>query len=947
MKQRYFTAKAQLKLTPKLIPSVQRGDALKQHVLKTHGAEGIASIKNGSANNTRTSDPSANNDGANSNNDGGAASLKHLNGPRHHINNSSNLQSATTTTSNGNNMEDLKLILKFCPWCKEYYVKSRSSAHLKSLLHKKKSQTEIEPGVYMVKSAFDEKISTYRFMPQNEENHINIEHFFGQMKERVKKLVTQQVQKNPIKLNFELYGSYAVLTNSTETGEQDSDVDEDGMKHEVKSFNSRYEIFTISSDFDTIYNKFLDIIKTKTETFQDKDSGWHLNTFLYLEATLVTYKPLKGATYIPTPPDIARKHAIVNVKNTDNECFRWAILSSLHPCTHSNFNNISFPMTLQSISKFESQNDCSINVFGLEKKKGGKKHEIVGPYYHTANRKDKHINLLYLQTDDRPEGHYCWISNISRLVRSQMTKYEHKTFICDGCLVTFLKEDDLKMHLQRGDCSKVCTVLPKEEEKYLSFVDHHKSYTVPFTIYADFETVLRPIHGCPTDPTNKYTTNSHVHQQHIFCHYVKCAFDDSLSFLREYRGKDCANIFVKWLIKDVRTIYDRYLKDVVPMTPLTDEEILRHESATHCFICEEPFPSPLDSSPNSQNMRKVRDHDHILGTYRGAAHMNCNLNYKLPSFIPVLLHNATNYEIHLFVQELASQLKNIDVIAQNKEKYTSVSAKIFVDDGEPRMEEDNNSEQDDGYQEAADQGEDNENATARSKKFISIRFLDSFRFMAASLDALVKNLEPHQFVATRKIYQNSEHFDLMMKNGVFPYEFVDSYEKLEDTVELPLREQFYSSLTETAISEEDYTHATNVDEVDVRVDIYLKTDVVLLADVFETFRKVCQDSYHLDPCQFYTLPGLSWAAMMKYTKVKLELLTDVDMLHFIRRSIRGGVAGCIQRHAMANNPYMPAQELFDEDFAHLSYKPEEAISYLLYLDANNLYGSAIGFPLKK
>ncbi|KAJ8911769.1 hypothetical protein NQ315_008821, partial [Exocentrus adspersus] len=150
-----------------------------------------------------------------------------------------------------------------------------------------------------------------------------------------------------------------------------------------------------------------------------------------------------------------------------------------------------------------------------------------------------------------------------------------------------------------------------------------------------------------------------------------------------------------------------------------------------------------------------------------------------------------------------------------------------------------------------------------------------------------------------------------------------SYEKLEETVELPPREQFYSSLTENAISEEDYAHAVNVwnafkcHTLAEYSDIYLKTDVLLLTDVFEVFRKVCQDTYQLDPCQFYTLPGLSWAAMMKYAKVKLELLTDIDMLHFTRRSIRGGVAGCIQRHVTANNPCIPARELLKEDFAHL------------------------------
>ncbi|KAJ8914368.1 hypothetical protein NQ315_011356 [Exocentrus adspersus] len=864
-------------------------------------------------------------------------------------------------------MQDLKITLKFCHWCSEYYVKSHASSHLKSLTHKKKSQTEIEPGVYMVKSAFNEKISTYRFMPQTEGIHINIEVFLAQMKEKLRKLVTTQVQKNSIKLNLELFGSYAVLSNSTET---DEDIDENGFKQQVKSFNSRYEIVTISSDFDAIYSKFIDILKTKSETFQDKDSGWHLITFLYLEASLVTFNPLKAGTFIRTPQDIARKQAIVNVQNDDNECFRWAILSSLHPVRKNpnrvsnyrkyydelNFDNITFPVSLSGIRRFENQNDCSINVFGLEKKKKKKsgqiKHEVVGPYYHTANKKEKHINLLYLQTDGIPDGHYCWISNISRLVNAQMSKNGHKRFICDGCLVSFSKEDGLKTHLERGDCAKVCTVLPKEEEKYLCFTDYHKSYTVPFTIYADFETVLKPIHGCSSDPTNKYTTNSHVHQPHSFCYYVKCAFDDSLSFLRQYRGKDCARIFVKWLTEDARKLYADYFKDVVPMKPLSEEEMLRHESATDCFICGEPFPSPLDNSLESQNMCKVRDHDHILGTYRGAAHMSCNLNYKLPNFIPVLFHNASHYDMHLFVQELAAQLKSIDVIAQNKEKYISVSAKVSVDDGETPPDIDN--EWIDGHHEGLDQGaedadDDDEyvKAMTTNKKYISLRFLDSFRFMACSLDTLAKNLEPHQFVATRKVFQSSEHFDLMMKKGVFPYEYVDSYEKLEDTVELPSREHFYSSLTETAISEEDYTYAVKVwNAFKCRTlaeysDIYLKTDVVLLADVFEAFRKVCQDTYQLDPCQFYTLPGLSWAAMMKYTKVKLELLTDVDMLHFIRRSIRGGVAGCIQRHATANNPYMPAKELLDEDFAHLSYRPEEDIRYLLYLDANNLYGSAM------
>ncbi|KAJ8913000.1 hypothetical protein NQ315_002878 [Exocentrus adspersus] len=153
--------------------------------------------------------------------------------------------------------------------------------------------------------------------------------------------------------------------------------------------------------------------------------------------------------------------------------------------------------------------------------------------------------------------------------------------------------------------------------------------------------------------------------------------------------------------------------------------------------------------------------------------------------------------------------------------------------------------------------------------YFTLRFLNSYRFMACSLDKLANYL----------------------KEGVFLYEFIDSYEKLESTVELPTADKFYSTLTEFAISDEDYAELVwktfkcrNIGEYS---DIYLKTDVLLLTDVFEAFRDVCMEVYGLEAASFITLPGLSWQAMMKYTKVRLELLTAGDMLHFIRKSIRG------------------------------------------------------------
>ena len=114
-------------------------------------------------------------------------------------------------------------------------------------------------------------------------------------------------------------------------------------------------------------------------------------------------------------------------------------------------------------------------------------------------------------------------------------------------------------------------------------------------------------------------------------------------------------------------------------------------------------------------------------------------------------------------------------------------------------------------------------------------------------------------------------------------------------------------------------------------DLYLKTDVLLLADVFESFRKTSLEYYELDPCHYYTAPGMAWDAALKLTKVKLDLITDPDMYLMFEKGIRGGISTITHRHAIANNPYLPSEK-YDSSKDH---------SYIMYLDANNLYGWAM------
>lgn len=221
--------------------------------------------------------------------------------------------------------------------------------------------------------------------------------------------------------------------------------------------------------------------------------------------------------------------------------------------------------------------------------------------------------MLYLECDDIQGGHYCWIKNMSRLVSSQITKRDNAIHICDGCLIFFREEAGLREHMSRGDCQKVYTILPEPGQNFLQFKEFHLSFKMPFVIYSDFEAVLKPIESCTPNPGEKYTMNTHIHEAHSFAYFIKCSYDDSLSVLKTYRGKDCAAIYMQWLIEDIKHIYRQYFNKPIEMKPLTPEEKRRHDAANDCFICGERFQYIIKDGKPMSSLIKVRDHDHFTG----------------------------------------------------------------------------------------------------------------------------------------------------------------------------------------------------------------------------------------------------------------------------------------------------------------------------------------------
>ena len=625
-------------------------------------------------------------------------------------------------------------------------------------------------------------------------------------------------------------------------------------------FHSDIHINLDGTDEDDIYIIMTERILEKMATFQSMGSGWRLYNITNLELHTTRYIPVRGETWIPLPKEQANKKAIINIKNTDNKCFLWCVLRALNPREKNpqridkelklkentlNMDGIEYPVILKDIDKFENKNPTiSITVFGY-KEKG------VHPLRNSNDMNREHkIRLMLIEKDG--VQHYCLVKNVSYLLSSQVSKHNGKKYFCDRCLNLFWCEQSLNKHLEYCSNHEAVKIEMPKKGDILKFENYYKGERLPFIIYADTESLIKPIQTCEADPKKSYTKKYQKHEPIRFSYYIKC-FDDNVFSQkpRNYTGLDAMQKFVEWLEEDIKIIANIPEKMMI----FGEKEKEQYEKETKCWICK-----------GELNNDKVRDHCHFTGRYRGAAHNSCNLKYIKPNFTPVVFHNLSGYDAHLFIKNLGFTAGNIDCIPNNEERYISFTKYIEV-------------------------GSYSNEKGETKPKYHKIRFIDSFKFMSEGLSELVKNL-PETAFNNIKRYYTRDQLNLIKRKGVYPYEYMDSIERFKET-KLPPKEAFYSKLTEEDISDKDYTHAKKVwrvfkmEHFQDYHNLYNETDVLLLADVFENFRNICIRNYKLDPAHYYTAPGLSWDACLKMTGVKLELLTDIDMLLMVEKGIRG------------------------------------------------------------
>ncbi|KAK5637820.1 hypothetical protein RI129_000194 [Pyrocoelia pectoralis] len=285
-------------------------------------------------------------------------------------------------------------------------------------------------------------------------------------------------------------------------------INRQNLEIDQKTFATKNEVISVATNLKEWYlDNVINKLQTKLEGFEEEGSGWALHEISHLKVNINKYEPIRGSTYINLPRFIALKKAVVNVKNNDEFCFLWAIVSALYPAQNHvervssyphfedvlNHGSIKFPIKLHDIKKFEQLNNLAINVYCIEKKRV----MLLMPSSNTDRENVPTINLLLLQSNEgggiaksggggggggNTRYHFAWIKNISRLFSSQVSNKKCAKFFCNICLNHFSSNNFLERHIIACHQLNSCSVrLPKESEKYLEFT--HFSNKEKFPCY--------------------------------------------------------------------------------------------------------------------------------------------------------------------------------------------------------------------------------------------------------------------------------------------------------------------------------------------------------------------------------------------------------------------------------------------------------------------------------
>ena len=709
---------------------------------------------------------------------------------------------------------------------------------------------------------------------------------------------------------------------------------------------------------DGFYSTAIAQINRSIECFTRDGSGWRVNEVFSLDINFARLRDnfvrRRGRCLLvpELPSAIKQKYSIVKVAGQqDGDCFYTAILVAAYlafvesgektPVTLSRIKNKSLPawerlwdaqpegrpvfsseerklnVAIDDIYRFENENALyRVLVLAFE---DGKFYPLrtfkYREDYFIPVDKFKVLTLLY------HAEHYYPVKSLSSLLntRGSGKLTGHYLYYCPFCLQGIVEKERYQQHMQFCSGQSVQAIAMPQLGTTAAFSNFQALQKLPFVIYADTESYLAKM----GEEMRGRTTLLSKHVPCAAAYYVSISPEmervlprlwNLASVFPEYPnnlykvfvGEDCMTDFLESLYDLTERLWNLNQEINIPLKNKS-EFLDKITSTTCCYMCNKPIDFM------SQPLTPVLDHDHISGQFRGIAHSKCNARaaWKKRLF-PVIFHNWRGYDCHSLCKTSKFSTRNVKIrcIPNTSEKYLSMSLlwKVgeFTKDGQPHAL--NN----------------------------ELRFIDSFQFLSASLDTLVKQLASSSadkrmdFAAIYRCCSMVDSKDeIFFRKGVYPYSYVDSMDRLKETA-LPPRKAFTSDLkVDGTCSQKDYDFAQRAwtllgcQTLEDYMRNYLKFDVLLLADVFDTFRKTCLTIHGLDPVYFYSLPGFSWQAALKSSSVELELLTNYEMHCLLEVGIRGGLS-VATRHYTRSKPGRSA---------------------IITLDANSLYAWCMTQPL--
>ena len=855
---------------------------------------------------------------------------------------------------------NVKVHLKYrqCRICDKYFKSmSELSSHQKNVhMNYATSVREFDPLVF--NSARFTNMSGLRFdFERTEERSISaclLLRRYKRIKQYTKEMLTQF---GYFVLAFVMSITYSKVTDVFETEDTFSDAECFTHIHRTPNIDFSYNDYF---HFRALMNMVADHLEQKNEDFTSTGSG-----------TVMRYiSRLDVQTIRKFTPPIQRTGGCRNRKTRDNgyglmmrfwnireavpylcdvssvtrnTCFFTAIAAGMllkaHPqlrfdpirlkrkCAKYIQSNIitkgvKCPFSFNKAHRFEVKNahlKVRINIFTWSTFRS------IIPVYRSHQNKSYHtINVLLLQPV--PEfckvGHYVLITDLSKLVHKinnrphpgklvNETYYIRKVHVCELCLWGTNNIEHFKTHTASCKNNRYQIIDYPDAGDVLEYKGTKMERRSPFICFLDFEAkmtrmnnkdnyVMFNCNNCARGgPVRHCTHSERLLTAQLPMTYSIYVFNSGGELVLS-KTESCDTHLMEKFFATLDAIDDYIENNANAYKDLhwTDrlEQIYRSEYS--CYLCNGEFV------PACAKYRKVRDHDHskapvfnshenkLESIYLGAAHALCNLNRQNATSVPVYVHNLMNYDANFIIgylykmRGLAEYIDSMTALPYNSTKFKTFTIGRFV-------------------------------------------FKDSFQLLSGSLSELADDLalsdNEFRLLKQAKLVNTQEQFTLLFKKAVYPYEWVDSVKQLQNTLEFPAHECFYSSLTGKNISLNDYNTGKELyfklkcKNMLEYTELYCKLDTLLLAEVVFSYREFIWDEFNLAIENYLSTPQIALDACLKSTKKRIGLMHRPEMISLIERNLRGGVSFVNTRHV----------KLKDTD--------KETI---LYCDANNLYGFA-------